>query len=77
MYTLESASYDSMLEEDRIRELCSRVVSGGDSDPEATVGALRSATKQYLEDQSDELVLANLLKLPDIANAIRSKFPAA
>ena len=66
-----------MLEEDRIRELCSRVVSGRDSDPDATVGELRSAIKQYLEDRSDELVLANLLEMPDIANAIRTKFPAA
>lgn len=66
-----------MLEEDRIRELCSRVVRGRDSDPEATVGELRSAIKQYLEDQSDELVLANLLKIPDIAKAIRTQFPAA
>lgn len=66
-----------MLEEDRIRELCSRVVNGSDSDPDATVGELRSAIKQYLEDKSDELVLANLLKLPDVAKAIRIKFPAA
>ena len=66
-----------MLEEDRIRELCSRVVSSTDSNPEATVTALRTTIKQYLEDQSDELVLANLLKLPDIAAAIRKKFPAA
>jgi len=66
-----------MLEEDRIRELCSRVVSGGDSDPEATVGELKSAIKHYLEDQSDGLVLANLLKMPDIAMAIRTKLPAA
>jgi hypothetical protein len=66
-----------MLEEDRIRELCRRVISGRDNYPETTVGALRSAIKQHLEDQSDELVLANLLKLPEIADAIRKKFPAA
>jgi hypothetical protein len=66
-----------MLEEDRIRELCSRVVSSTDSDPEVTVTALRATIKQYLEDQSDELVLENLLKLPDVADAIRKKFPAA
>ena len=66
-----------MLKEDRIRELCSRVVSGRDTAPEASVAALRSAINQYLEDQSDELVLADLLKLPDVAKAIRTKFPAA
>lgn len=66
-----------MLKEDLTRELCTRVVRGRDSDAEATLDALRSAIKQYLEDQSDELVLANLLKIPDIAKAIRTKFPAA
>jgi hypothetical protein len=65
-----------MSEEERIRELCIRVVNAKESD-ETAVSALRSSIKQYLEDQSDELVLADLLKMPDIAEAIKKKFPAA
>lgn len=68
---------NAMSEEGRIRELCFRVVEAKGSDREAALSELRSSVRQYLEDQSDELVLADLLKLPDVADAVRKKFPAA
>jgi hypothetical protein len=60
-------------ENQRIRDLCIRVLNAMDADRESAIIALQSALRQYLEDQSDELVIAELLKIPDVAPSIRKK----
>ena len=67
-----------MLEEDQIRQLCRDVPNAkSGTDFDKAVRRLRTAIDRYLEDLSDELVLADMLKMPHVAAAIMSKKSAA
>ena len=55
-----------MSDEQKIRELSFRVVNTTEEDREAAITALKSAMAHYLEEQSDELLLADLQKMNNI-----------
>ena len=52
-----------MSDEETIRELSFRAVNTTEADREAAITALKVAITQYLEEQSDELLLAELHKM--------------
>lgn len=60
-----------MLEEARIRDMCLRVLIAEDGNRDRAIEELGIAVRQYLEDQSDEIVLADLLNIPDVAATMR------
>jgi hypothetical protein len=64
-------------DEERIREHCTRLLKAKHEDWEREARALGSAITEYLQDQSDEIVLADLLSMPEIAAAIASNKYAA
>jgi hypothetical protein len=62
-----------MSEEERIRGQCERVLNAQGRDREPAVSALRIAIRKYLEDQSDEKFLGEVLKMPHVAASITDK----
>ena len=62
-------------EAERIRELAIRVLNANDRNRKAAIAALQTAVSQYLEEQSDEILLADLKELGAGSNG--KKFPAA
>jgi predicted transcriptional regulator len=52
-------------------------VNATDGDPESAINALRLGVTRYLELNSDEVVITKLLRMPDVAVAMKNKKRAA
>jgi len=63
--------------EDQLRKLCARAVDATDCDRESAINVLRLAVTRYLELNSDEVVITKLLRMPDVAAAMKNKKRAA
>jgi len=71
------ATMARMIEGDRLRKLCAHAVNATDDDREHAINALRHSVARYLELNSDEVVITKLLRMPDIAAAMKKKKRAA
>ncbi len=71
------ATIARMIEEDRLRKLCARAVNATAGNRESAINALRLAVTRYLELNSDEVVITKLLRMPDVAAAMKNKKRAA
>jgi len=65
------------IEEDRLRKLCARAVNATDDDREHTIDVPRHSVARYLELNSDEVAITKLLRMPDVAAAMKNKKRAA
>jgi len=52
-------------------------VNAADDDREHAIDALRHSVTRYLELNSDEVVITKLLRMPDVAAAMKNKKRAA
>jgi hypothetical protein len=73
---IRTYSENAVSEEDKIRELCKRIAEAKDRDRDPAIRSLQFAIRRYLEDQSDAVVVAELLKMPDIAAVLNKKYAA-